>query len=159
MWQPAPLSYWTFKPAIGQEHGTPSSVTGNTQCLAQWFPQSSSISKLFIAQRHHRIDARRPPRRDVTRHYCNNRQPCHHSEERQRIRRFHTKKLALYDAGEPQRPEQSEADTHQRNPHTFFQNESQYIRFGGADSHSYTNFMRALHHTVRHHAEEADNRK
>ena len=73
---------------------------------------------LLVSQRDRRIDSRRPPRRNVSRHQRDCRQYRRHQSKRRRIASLHAKEQARHQARQP--PRQRQAQHHSAEPPASF---------------------------------------
>src|SRR5437763_80880 len=78
--------------------------------------RASNTKSLFISQRHHRIDPRRPARGEIARNQRNEREQCYDAHERRRIGRANTVQERREQPRDGQGGHDSQPDPRRREP-------------------------------------------
>ena len=114
---------------------------------------------LFVAQRHHRIDARSAARRHIAGQHRNQRQDQRRGTIDQRITGAHFEQHPRHQPRNIHRRDQPNPDASARQQQSLPQNQPAQVRTACSQGQANTEFLSALRHRVRDHAICADYRK
>ena len=109
-----------------------------------------------MPQRHHRIDAHRAPRRDVTCGERHQRKERRNGDKRNRISRLHPVQNGAHSASRSRRCEDSNRDAHKSQLQALAHHDPRHIARARAQCHSNAHFARALLDRIRHHSINSD---
>jgi len=114
---------------------------------------------LFVAQRHHRIDARGAARRHIAGQHCNHGQDQCRRTVDQRIAGTDFKQHSRHQPRDIDRRKEPDSDSSARQQQSLPQNQPAQVRTACSQGQANTEFLSALRHRVRDHTIGTDYRK